>query len=127
MRVAFYTPFVPLSHPKISGDVVIGRNLVEALRRLGHDVRILPDFSTETALADWRGALTIPAALREISSAVRAFRPDVWLTCYCDSLAPDLPGLALAHRLGARYVIYGAVKRGTSFGRRPRLQPLPGL
>jgi phosphatidylinositol alpha-1,6-mannosyltransferase len=120
MRVAFYTPFVPLSHPRISGDVVIARNLVEALRRQGHDVCVLPDLSTETALGSWRGALRIPGLLREIHRVASDFRPDVWLTCYCDSLAPDLPGMVLAHRLGARYIIYGAVQRGGSGRRRPR-------
>lgn len=122
MRIAFYTPLVPLSHPRISGDVVIARNLVEALRRQGHDVWVLPDLSTETAIGSLRGALRIPGALAKIHRAARAIRPEVWLTCYCDSLAPDLPGVVLAHGLGARYVIYGAVKRGGSGGRRPRLQ-----
>ena len=122
MRIAFYTPFVPLSHAKTSGDVVIARNLVTALERQGHDVCILPDLSTEAALSSWGSALRIPRALRRIRRAARAFGPDVWVTYYSDSIAPDIPGPLLAHGLGARYVLYGAVKRGASAGARQ-----PGL
>jgi glycosyltransferase involved in cell wall biosynthesis len=113
MRIAFYTPWVPLSHPTTSGDVVIARNLVEALERQGHTVGVLPDYSTPEALRSWRGRLGIPAALRCLDVAAREFRPDVWLTCYSDRVAPDIPGLALAHRLGARYIVYGAVHRSS--------------
>jgi glycosyltransferase involved in cell wall biosynthesis len=116
MRVAFYTPWVPTTSPKTSGDVVIARNLVEALERQGHTVCMLPDYSTAEALRSWRGRLGIPGELRRLHGVAREFRPDAWLTSYSDSLAPDLPGLALAHRLGARYVVYGAVHRSTRPG-----------
>lgn len=121
MRIAFYTPFVPLSHANTSGDVVTARNAVEALVRQGHTVSVLPDFSTEEALGSWAGKLRIPAALWRIYRAARAFLPDAWLTYYSDSIAPDMPGAVLAHRVAARYVLYGAVKRGPAKGsRRPR-------
>ena len=112
MRIAFYTPWVPLTHPNTSGDVVIARNLVAALERQGQTVQVMPDFSAKPALAHPRGALAIPGALRRARRAAEAFAPDVWLTCYCDSEAPDILGPTIARRLGARYVIYGAVHRG---------------
>ena len=92
--------------------MVIARNLVAALEGQGHTVQLMPDFSVKAALSHPRGALTIPDALRRARVAAETFAPDVWLTCYCDSEAPDIIGLMIAHRLGARYVIYGAVHRG---------------
>ena len=122
MRIVFYTPFVPMSHTRTSGDVVTARNLVDALARQGHAISVLPDFSTEAALGSWAGKLHIPAVLRRIRRTARSFRPDAWLTYYSDSIAPDIPGALLAHGLGARYILYGAVKRGPAKGsRRPRL------
>jgi glycosyltransferase involved in cell wall biosynthesis len=112
VRIAFYTPWVPLTHPRTSGDVVIARNLVAALERQGHTVRLMPDFSARAALAHPRDALAIPMSLRRARRIAQAFGPDVWLTCYCDSEAPDMFGPTIAHRIGARYVIYGAVDRG---------------
>lgn len=121
MRIAFYTPFVPLTHTNTSGDVVTARNAVEALVRQGHTVTVLPDFSTEDALGTLAGKLRIPAALWRLYRAARAFLPEAWLTYYSDTIAPDMPGAVLAHRVAARYVLYGAVKRGPAKGsRRPR-------
>jgi len=112
LKIAFYTPWVPLSHPKVSGDVVIGRNLVTALERQGHTVQLLPDFSGQKALSGPLEAPGIVAALRSARRVAAQLKPDIWLSCYCDSEAPDILGPTLAHGLGARYVIYGAVYRG---------------
>jgi glycosyltransferase involved in cell wall biosynthesis len=101
-----------MTHPRISGDVVIARNLVAALERQGHTVQLMPDFSVKTALSHPREALAIPGALRRARLAATNFGPDVWLTYHCDSEAPDILGPLIARRLGARYVIYGAVHRG---------------
>jgi glycosyltransferase involved in cell wall biosynthesis len=122
VRIVFYTPFVSLSHSNTSGDVVIARNLVDTLVRQGHDVCTLPELSSETALHNLWAAVGVPARLRQLRMVARAFHPDVWLTYYSDSIAPDIPGPLLAHSLGARYILYGAIKRGVSKGpRRPHL------
>ncbi|MGH7006445.1 MAG: glycosyltransferase family 4 protein, partial [Alphaproteobacteria bacterium] len=44
MRIAFYAPMKPPSHPVPSGDRRIARLLLRALRKSGHEVRVVSTF-----------------------------------------------------------------------------------
>ena len=47
MKLAFYAPFKPIDHPRLSGDVTIARDLVEYFKTRGHPVEVASSFSTE--------------------------------------------------------------------------------
>jgi hypothetical protein len=85
MRIAFYAPLKPPGHPTPSGDRLMARMLVEALRRAGHRVALVSDLRSFAAApsAPAIAALQKSAAaeigrLRRLWSAQGA--PDLWLS-----------------------------------------------
>ncbi|MFW5733853.1 MAG: glycosyltransferase family 4 protein [Oceanidesulfovibrio sp.] len=98
MRLAFYTPFVPLNHPKPSGDTAIARSVIDFLRRRGHAVGETTDFSSEWI---WLRPWTLPGLLRarrEFLSHLETERPDGVLVYHSYYRAPDLLGPLAAAR-----------------------------
>lgn len=90
MRLAFYTPFVPLNHPRPSGDTAIARSILDFLRRRGHTVSETTHFSsTWLWLRPWR----LPGLLqarREFRQSLQANKPDGVLVYHSYYRAPDL-------------------------------------
>jgi glycosyltransferase involved in cell wall biosynthesis len=113
MRVAFYAPLKPPDSPVPSGDRLIARLLIEALRRGGHEVTLLSRFRAFDAGVD-------PARGRRIQNIGKALaaryirrflamppgrRPQAVFTYHVYDKAPDWIGPALAGALGVPYVI----------------------
>ena len=103
MRVAFLAPIKPPDHPIASGDRLIARNLLEALRRGGHEPVLASRFIAYSKRPE---GLTERkrAALEEAERAIERFRPappDVVLAYHPYCKAPDWigPRLAAAHRV----------------------------
>lgn len=92
MRIVFHTPFKPLTHPRISGDVTIARDLLLFLQNRGHEVRVAPECPSSWI---WRRPGRWSAlwkARRETRTLVRGFHPHLWLTYHSYYKAPDLLG-----------------------------------
>lgn len=100
MRLAFYTPFVPLNHPKPSGDTAIARSVIDFLRRRDHTVVDTTHFSSKWI---WLRPWTLPAMLRarqEFLDVLKKEQPDALLVYHSYYRAPDLLGpLAAAQGL----------------------------
>ncbi|MEF2231809.1 MAG: glycosyltransferase family 4 protein [Pseudodesulfovibrio sp.] len=122
MNIALCTPFKPLDHPTVSGDVTIARDLVSALEGLGHRVAVLPHFPARRI---WNRPVRWPGALLAADRMVRAARgADCWLTYGSYYKVPDVFGPTASRRLGIPYFLFQA-----SFapGRGKRAATWPGF
>ena len=85
MRVAFYAPLKPPSHPVPSGDRRIARLLLQALRSAGHDVRVVSTFRSYEGKGDRARQLEIKKrgaaeAERLLRTVLKRWRPEAWFT-----------------------------------------------
>jgi glycosyltransferase involved in cell wall biosynthesis len=119
VRIALGTPFKPLDHPRISGDVTIARDLMDALTSMGEEVEPAPGPATTRI---WERPEAWPALLRARRDLLRRRGgTDAWLTYHSYYKAPDLLG-PLAARAGLPYCIFSAAyaeKRGEQPENRP--------
>lgn len=110
MRIAFYAPLKPPSHPVPSGDRRIARLMLQALRLAGHEVRVVSAFrSFEPAgnrarqqQIQRRGAAEAKRLLR---TPLARWRPDLWFTYHLYQKAPDWLGPPIARSLAIPYVV----------------------
>ncbi|MBI9078472.1 MAG: glycosyltransferase family 4 protein [Pseudodesulfovibrio sp.] len=106
MKIAFCTPFKPVNHPSISGDVTIARDLYETLRGFGHDVQPVEYFSARTIYrkpGTWVGAgLALKRMVRQARDA------DCWLTYGSYYKVPDVFGPLATQWLKMPYFIFQA-------------------
>ena len=110
MRIAFYAPLKPPSHPTPSGDRRLARLLLRALRRKGHDVRVVSTFRSFEGGGDRAKQAEIrrrgmAEAERVFARAFRRWRPDLWFTYHLYQKAPDWLGPPLAKKLGIPYLV----------------------
>lgn len=113
MRIAFYAPLKSPAHTVPSGDRRVGRLLVEALERAGHQV----DLASSLRTFEPTGDTTRQTTLRDESHAIArdliakwngpgaAARPQIWFTYHVYHKAPDWIGPVVASKLGIPYVI----------------------
>jgi len=125
MNILFCTPFKPLDHPRVSGDVTIARDLVDFLIARGHNVKETPFLSTEEIGFDPRKWLTLARIRSRTRKLVRTFTPDLWLTYHSYYKAPDLLG-PMMRRLGMHcpYCLFAAAY---ATKRKRSLKTLPGF
>lgn len=111
MRIAFHTPLNRLDDPAPSGDRRMARQLVAALRSLGHEV--VPVDAPRTYMREPDPAL-LDGHLDEARRQRRllrerwsdgAGRPQLWFTYHSYYRAPDLLGPELGRTLGIPYLI----------------------
>lgn len=109
MRIAFYAPMKPPTHPVPSGDRRMAGLLVGALRHAGHDVSLASPLRSY----DRTGDAQRQARIRRIAARVtqrylsrhHRHRPDLWFTYHVYHKAPDWIGPAVAERLSIPYVV----------------------
>ena len=123
MRLAFYAPFKPVDHPRLSGDVTIARDLVGFFDSRGHETRVASPFSL--AWIYWR-PWRWPLAAASLEAARR--RLDRWdceafFTYHSYYRSPDLLG-PWCRRPGRPYFIFAPAY---STKRRKRLKTWPGF
>jgi glycosyltransferase involved in cell wall biosynthesis len=110
MRVAFYAPLKPPSHPVPSGDRRIARLLMKALRLRGHEVRVVSTLRSFEGKGDHAKQAAIKRdsateAKRLLRTTLKRWRPDLWFTYHLYQKAPDWLGPRLAKSLGIPYVV----------------------
>ena len=118
MRIAFHVPRAgylkscPGGEKPTSGDGMIIANLVEALRKRGHKVRIVSLLDARDFWLGWLPARRLFAEAALVRGEMKRFSPDAWLV-YCPRIQfPDLFGWWQRPK---RYVL---LKGGEETGRR---------
>ena len=120
MRIAFYAPLKPPTHPVPSGDRRMARAFMGLLRDLGHEVALASPFRSFDRTGDARrqarlerlgGALAARWLRREARRP-----PQLWFTYHLHHKAPDWLGPAVADRLRIPYVVAEASVAGKQAG-----------
>ncbi|MGI9302647.1 MAG: glycosyltransferase family 4 protein [Gammaproteobacteria bacterium] len=113
MRIAFYSPLKPPTHPAPSGDRRLARLLMAAFEHADHEVLLASTFRS----FDGSGNAERQQRLRRVGNhlaarLVRGFRalpavrrPDVWFTYHIYHKAPDWLGPVVSAALDVPYVI----------------------
>jgi hypothetical protein len=113
MRIAFYAPLKPPTHPVPSGDRRMARLLMAALARANHRVELASRFrcrdgagdpARQQALADL-GRHMASRLVRRYQARAESERPDLWFTYHLYYKAPDWLGPAVADALDIPYVV----------------------
>jgi hypothetical protein len=112
MRVAFYAPMKPPDHPVPSGDRRMGRLLIEALRRAGHEVELACRYVSREGGGDPLRQARLQAVGEKLAaSLVKRYarkreerRPKLWFTYHLYYKAPDYIGPLVASGLGIPYL-----------------------
>ncbi|MFD2263144.1 glycosyltransferase family 4 protein [Lacibacterium aquatile] len=118
MRIAFYAPMKAPDHPIPSGDRLLGRLLMAALERRGHEVDLLCRFRSwdRTGQRQERlkraGEYLAQRLIRGILAKPEAERPKLWFTYHLYHKAPDWIGPKVATALGIPYVLAEASVAG---------------
>lgn len=112
MRVAFYAPLKSPDHPVPSGDRLLARLFIAALRSAGHEVEVASrvrmfegrgDAARQSRLAAVGAGLAQRLVRRWQRSPARA--PELWFTYHLYHKAPDRLGPIVAQVLRIPYVI----------------------
>lgn len=123
MRVAFYAPMKPPTHPTPSGDRAIAQDLWRAFAARGHECLLLSEFRARWFYRSPAGALRAAAALAAAARRAASFRPDVFFTYHLYYKAPDPIGAPLSRAFRRPYVVYEASHAESA---RSRLSTAPG-
>lgn len=111
MKIAFYAPLKPPTHPVASGDREMARLLIEALTLAGHDVTLASELRV---FLNTRGraeeAALRNAARQQVNGMQRLWRksparkPELWLTYHPYYKSPDWLGPELSTLFNIPYV-----------------------
>src|SRR5579863_8807506 len=113
MRLAFYAPLKPPTHPTPSGDRRMARLLVRALEEAGHQVELASEFRSREPAGDPARQSAIAAeAAREAERLIATYtalppetRPKAWFTYHVYYKAPDWIGPQVAAALSIPYLV----------------------
>lgn len=113
MKVAFYAPLKPPTHPVPSGDRAMARLMMTALERAGHEVEVASRLRAREGAGDAAAQAEIAAIgrqqaerlIRRWLAQAPAQRPELWLTYHLYYKAPDWIGPRVAGALGLPYVV----------------------
>lgn len=115
MKIAFYCPNKPLSHPSPSGDLTIARGIYQTLNALEHECLEISEFRSRWFWKTLEGWLQ---ASRNFASAYLRtirFQPDLWLTYHTYYKSPDVFGPWISRLQNIPYALfqpmYGTRKR----------------
>ena len=112
MKIAFYAPLKPPSHPRPSGDRRLARHFIAALKLAGFTVEVA------SALRAWegdgeahrqadieaQGRREAARLLAEYRARPASMRPRAWFTYHLYHKAPDWLGPAVSAALGIPYI-----------------------
>lgn len=124
MRVAFYAPLKPPTHPVPSGDRRMAQLLMTALARAGHTVDLALRFRSyegsgelerQTRLAGLGGRLA-HRLIERFMDVPASERPDLWITYHLYYKAPDWIGPRVAAALKIPFVVVEASLAGKRSG-----------
>jgi glycosyltransferase involved in cell wall biosynthesis len=106
VKIAFYCPNKPLTHPHPSGDLVIAQGIQSALNRLGHDCREIVQFRARWFWKTRAGWIEAVRALAAAWRSASAFGPQLWMTYHSYYKSPDVVGPRISRLLSIPYVIF---------------------
>src|SRR4051812_16028297 len=109
MKVAFYAPLKPPDHPVPSGDRLMARSLIRALKTGGNEVSLISVFRSFLSTEDCNALQDVTQqSLLETDRIAKHWQefggPDLWFTYHPYYKAPDLLGPALSRRFAIPYV-----------------------
>lgn len=109
MKIAFYAPLKSPDHPVPSGDRLMARMLIAALRIGGHEVAIASDLRSFMATPSVQDLRQLELAADAEAARLRALwrsegAPDLWFCYHPYYKAPDLLGPGLADEFSIPYV-----------------------
>jgi len=113
MRIAFYAPLKPPTHPNPSGDRQMARLLMQALEQAGHEVDLASRLRSREADGDPRrlerlqklGGKLADRLIRRYKALPQRQRPQLWFTYHLYYKAPDWIGPKVARALKIPYVV----------------------
>ena len=112
MRIAFYAPLKPPDHPVPSGDRLLARTFVAALRHAGHDVSLASRLRSRDGSGDsLRQQRIRDVGVRLAARLVRRWRrepsraPHLWFSYHVYHKAPDWIGPTVSAALRIPYVV----------------------
>ncbi len=120
MRLAFYAPLKPASHPVPSGDRRMARLLIQAWEKAGHRIEVASRLRTHEGAGEPArqadlaaiGEAQVARLLREYAKRPPTERPAAWFTYHVYYKAPDWIGPRIAKALGIPYLIAEASLAG---------------
>jgi glycosyltransferase involved in cell wall biosynthesis len=115
VRIAFHSPRASHFRKEESGDRVLVRGLIAALRERGHEVAIVSRLNVRDL---WRRRVSVFSLLREaidVRRRMKRFAPDAWFVFNASTKNPDLLGWWQRPR---RYLLWN-----TDLGGGSRLPP----
>lgn len=109
MKIAFYAPLKSPSHPVPSGDRLMARQIIAALKMAGHQVEIASELRsfTPTPEAESLAGIALLAEKELIRLRERwqgEQPPDLWFTYHPYYKTPDLIGPRIAREIDIPYV-----------------------
>ena len=113
MRVAFYAPLKPPSHPVPSGDRKLARLFMAALARGGHEVDLACRFRSWEGIGDGARIRRLQSLgeglarrlIRRYRATEAAARPEAWFTYHAYHKAPDWVGPVVSDALAIPYLL----------------------
>ena len=118
-KIAFYATIKPPDHPIASGDRLIARSLIAALKIAGYDVELASSFIAYSKREAKEILLQRKAdAHGEAEAIVERLKPsppDLWITYHPYCKAPDWIGPIVSAALGIPYVTIEAARTGQGF------------
>lgn len=113
MRIAFYAPLKPPSHPVPSGDRRMARLLMAALARANHQVTLTSRFRSWEGQGDAArqdslariGQHTADRLVSQYRAAPPEQRPEAWFTYHLYYKAPDFLGPRVSAALDIPYLV----------------------
>lgn len=120
MRVAFYAPLKPPTHPVPSGDRRMARLLMAALARANHTVELASRFRSREGTGDPAHQQLLAETGQHLARRLAADylrrpafeRPEAWFTYHLYYKAPDWLGPAVADALDIPYLVAEASHAG---------------
>jgi len=108
MRIAFYAPLKSPDHPVPSGDRLMARQLIQALRLGGHQVDLASDLRSYCGGSEnytqYQEVTTIAAAeVSRIAAQWRSDPPNLWFCYHPYYKSPDLIGPTLTQAFDIPY------------------------
>ena len=123
MKIAYYMPFKTMGHPHPSGDLIIGSELYEHLKK-GNTIEIASTLRARWIYYNPFSLLQLFLERHRIVKHLKKHPPELWFSYHSYYKAPDLLGPYCSDKLKTPYVIFQGIY---STKRRKNLWTLPGF
>lgn len=123
MKIAYYMPFKTMGHPNPSGDLIIGSEIYDHLKK-GNTIEIASTLRARWIYYNPIRLLQLFFEQQRIVKRLKNNPPELWFSYHSYYKAPDLLGPYCSDKLKTPYVIFQAIY---STKRRKNLWTLPGF